>query len=370
MKALSVAICGVAGFNRGDDAIALAIAQGIRTHSADASIRIAVLAPVDLGAPPAVRTFMAARSHPTGLLGLFLAIARSDLVVLGGGSLIQDKFGGDRVKGVMGYAWLVSWLAARMGKRLVTAPLGVDALHSLKAKQVAGEILGRCRQVNVRDERSRSNALAFARPGSSTPRCVPDPVFGLAGTPQPIAPGAPFVLAPAFEGEYDDFVADVFAQVAAGCLAATDRPVVLIAMDHRPDQDAGKLPAIVERLPADLRARVRTIVPRRLDETVALLRTSAGIGAMRLHAMILGYGFAPVACLSRTTKTDAFMEDFHVPGVSVEQALDTAAVASSLIDGMLNWPGRERQQSQREDNIRELDRFYADLAGTAQSAKK
>ena len=361
MAAFRVAICGVAGFNRGDDAIALALAQGILARAPDARVDIAVLAPVDFGANPAIGTFMAARSRPAGLWGLIKTIARADLVIVGGGSLIQDKFGGDRVKGVMGYAWLVSWLAARLGKRLVTAPLGIDTLKSDKARAVAGEILGRCSQVTARDARSLANALEYGGPTAPRPLRVPDPAFGLPGELDGAAPGAPFVLAPAFESEYDDLVAEVFAGVAEGLLAAGDRQVVLIAMDDRDDQDAGKLSMIVDRLPQDLRSRVRIVVPTTLTEALPLIRGASGIVAMRLHAMILGYGFAPISCLSRTTKTDAFMEDYHVPGVSAEAGLDTRQLVSGLLDGVLQWQARETQAATRARILSELGAWYDDL---------
>lgn len=363
MTKLRVAICGVAGYNRGDDAIALALAEGILAQEGDARIAIAVLTSANLARPPAVRTFLCTRSKPAGLLGLAWAIARSDVVVLGGGSLIQDKFGGDRVKGVMGYAWLVSWLAVMLRKRLVTAPLGIDALHSRGAEEVAAEILGRCHQISVRDAKSLGNARALVP--DKEPVRVPDPAFGIASTPRPADRDAPFVLAPAFEGEYDDLVADIFAEVAIGCAAAGDRPIVIVAMDDRQEQDAGRIGMIIDRLPPHLRGRVSLAVPTDLDQTLTLLRGAAGIVAMRLHAMILGYGFAPISCLSRTTKTDAFMEDYRVPGLPVVPGEDPRATAAGLVGGMLDWRERADQESKRMQILEELESYYANLTHTA-----
>ena len=366
---LRAAICGVAGYNRGDDAIAVALAEGILARVSDARIDIAVLTAVSLARSPSIRPFLAARSRPAGLIGIILAIARSDLVVLGGGSLIQDRFGGDRVKGVMGYAWLVSWLAAIMGKRLVTAPLGIDALHSRRAEGVAAEILRRCRQITVRDARSLTNALALVPGKEPPPRRVPDPAFGLSGMPQPVADDAPIVLAPAFEGEFDDFVAEVFAQVAIGCAMACDRPIVIVAMDDRQEQDAGRIGTIRRRLPPHVNARVTLAVPTDLEEALALLRGSAGIVAMRLHAMILGYGFAPISCLSRTTKTDAFMEDYYVPGLPAMLGEDPRTIAAHLIDGVMNWRERAQQERKRQQILEELESYYADLVHGALAAR-
>src|SRR5262245_11603258 len=63
---LRVAICGVAGHNRGDDAIALALAEGILAQASNARIAVAVLTPVNIARPPAIRTFLCARSKPAG----------------------------------------------------------------------------------------------------------------------------------------------------------------------------------------------------------------------------------------------------------------------------------------------------------------
>lgn len=365
VKVPRVAVCGVAGYNRGDDAIAMALAQGILAKIGSAQISIAVLAPASFGTQSGVRTFLSARSKPKGLLGLVKEIALSDLVILGGGSLIQDKFGGTRIKGVMGYAWLVSWLAMLMRKPLVTAPLGIDDLHSQNSEAVAAEILGRCRKIAARDNQSLENARRLA--AGKGPVRVPDPAFGLESPPSARPDDQPFVLAPAFEGEYDDLVADLFAQVAVRCAEVTDRPIVIVAMDNREEEDAGRIGAIMERLPPDVAGRVSLLVPQDVDAVAGLLRGSAGVVAMRLHAMILAYGFAPISCLSRTTKTDAFMQDYSVPGLSMNVDVNPTAAAALLVDGVLEWHARRDQEQKRVEILRDLDAYYTEVAGEVRS---
>lgn len=365
-----IAICGVAGYNRGDDAIAMAMANNILARLPNARIDIAMLRLGSIRRTPSIRPFLALRGKPAGLVGLIRTIARADMVILGGGSLVQDKFGASRIKGVLGYAWLVSRLAGLFGKPLITAPLGIDALHHDTSKPIAIEALGRAKRVFVRDQRSRDNLAAWATPAidAATTR-VCDPAFAIVGDQGDPSRSGYVALSPAFEGEFDDLVADTFARVAERVVSQLDRDVVLVAMDDRQHEDGGKLARIVERLSPTARARVRAEVPPTLDDALALLRGSAGVIAMRLHSVILSYGFVPVACLSRTTKTEALMEDFRVPGTTIVANTDPDAAAEALVTAVSDWPERETQDQIHRSRIAELDGFFDAVTELAQTRR-
>jgi polysaccharide pyruvyl transferase WcaK-like protein len=354
-----IVICGVAGHNRGDDAIAMALAEGILARKPQASLQIAMLQRGSIPETSRIKTFVARRGRPQGLLNLFLNIARSDLVILGGGSLIQDKFGGDRIRGVLGYAWLVSALAALLRKPLVTAPLGVDSLGSARAIAVSQEILRRCAIIFVRDNRSLENARAYGGTLVASPRRVCDPAFALSEKPRgPVTDSAPIVLAPAFEGEFDALVADIFARTAEAARARTGRRVVIVAMDDRAEEDAGKIAMILDRIDPRIREFVDLATPADLPATLDLLRGSAGIIAMRLHALILGYGFVPLACLSRTTKTEAFMEDYAVSGAVISPQAEPSVLAQGLAEAIASWPYRDAQRAIRSQRLEELGGYF------------
>jgi len=350
-----IAICGVAGHNRGDDAIAIAMANEFRARLPDVTVQIAMLVLGAIPRAPGIEPFLAVRRNPFGFFALVRAIARADLVIVGGGSLIQDKFGGGRIKGVLGYAWLVSRLARIFRKPFITAPLGIDTLESDHAKRVAAELLSAAQAIFVRDEQSLANgrALLVGSPHDRIIR-VCDPAFSLSEVTQGDDRAGPVVLAPAFEGEYDDLVIDIFRRVAIHAATMLDRDVVVLSMDER---DSNSVRKIVETLPEALRGRASACVPATLSETLTVLHSASGLIAMRLHAMILSFGVCPISCLSRTTKTHAFMEDYHVPGLAVAQH-DPETTASMLVEAVRTWPQRNAQLAVREERLGDLAKFF------------
>lgn len=335
---LRFGIFGVAGHNRGDDAISLSVIDGVRGAIGPCDILVAVLKGATSSPRTADRTVIIDRRSVGGLWALLRAIASVDVVLLGGGSLIQDRLGGSRVKGVIGYAWTVTTLARILKKPVYTVPLGIDELKTDKAIAVASEVLGNTRWIALRDRLSLRELEKIIGPADRA-EVFCDPVFGW--TPPLTAPQQPndIVLAPAFEGVDDDIVAEIFAATINGLLQR-DRSLTftIIAMDSRMETDAGKIGDIISRLPADARAATSTLVPDTAEAAASVLRTARAVVAMRLHAVILAYGHTRCFCLSRTTKTTALLTDFHVDGLEydnmpVEQVV--ARAVASVFDGSL-----------------------------------
>jgi polysaccharide pyruvyl transferase WcaK-like protein len=73
-------------------------------------------------------------------------------------------------------------------------------------------------------------------------------------------------------------------------------------------------------------------VPQSVDEAVTVLRSSRGVIAMRLHALILAASFVNTVCVSRTTKSKALMSDLNMRGVDLSEIHDGNAevVANDL----------------------------------------
>jgi polysaccharide pyruvyl transferase WcaK-like protein len=332
---LKFGLFGVAGHNRGDDAIALSVIDGLRGANGRCDILVAVLKGATASPRTADRTVVIDRRSAGGLLALMRAIASVDVVLLGGGSLIQDRLGGSRVKGVIGYAWTVTTLARILRKPVYTVPLGIDELRTDKAVAVAREVLANARWIALRDRLSlREFGKIMGPAGRATVFC--DPVFGW--TPPLAEPQQPnrIVLAPAFEGVDDDIVTEIFAATIAGLLQRDPSlTFTVIAMDSRAETDAGKIGDILSRLPADARAVTTISVPETAEAAASMLRTATAVVAMRLHAVILAYGHTRCFCLSRTTKTTALLTDFDVDGfeyadLPIEQV--AARAAASVFD--------------------------------------
>ena len=74
--------------------------------------------------------------------------------------------------------------------------------------------------------------------------------------------------------------------------------------------------------------RVEIVVEESLVKVCRLIWGAHHIIAMRLHAMIIGLGYVPILCLSRTTKTETFCSDNGVSFFDLNDVVD----AKNLVD--------------------------------------
>lgn len=329
-----IGIFGVAGFNRGDDAICHSLIAGFRRERPELAFVVPVLRHGAIADEPGVATFLLDRRSLAGMARLVRHVWRCDAIVLGGGSVIQDQLGGSRLRGILGYSWMISGLSRLLHKPLVTAPIGVDALTTAPGRKAAREILSRIDRLTVRDALSGQVAAGLMHKADDV-RVACDPVFDFPFSSRGEVEGNSYVLAPAFEGKHEDRIVAIFAETARLLLARSESSrVVVLAMDERVEEDAGKIGSIVAALPAALRERVHLLTPASANEAAAVLRSSAGVVAMRLHAMILAYGHAPIHCISRTTKTEAMMQSFAIAGSSLHDATPAETLAAQALAGL------------------------------------
>ena len=354
---LRIGLFGVAGVNRGDDAIALSLIEGFSSQRPETEFVVAVLQPTPSLEGPRVRQITINRRSPLGLLRLARAILAVDCVILGGGSLIQDKLGGTRTRGVLGYAWTISLLARFLGKTLLTAPLGIDDLETDSGKGAARETLERLNWLAVRDEASATNARKICSDRIKADVFC-DPVFRFSSSLRPR--GDYFVLAPAFEGKEEDHIIDLFAAVAHSLLLAdASSRIAIVAMDQRTYEDGGKISAIRERIGAHLRDRVTLCRPDTAQEAAGLLRASKGVIAMRLHALILAYGFVNIFCISRTTKTDALIYEYLVPGIRLDRLGPLGDLGGKVLDEFSRNDLVKEHGDRRQSMEELLSRYYS-----------
>lgn len=354
--AFKVAIFGVPGFNRGDDAISESLILGLRTALGSVDISIAQTVPPAQAPTSSARAYFVKRGSLRGFMNMFLLIWSCDLVVLGGGSLIQDQFGGGRLKGVLGYAWFVTLISNLLGKDVVTAPLGVDELLTRSGRKVAVEILRRCKRLTVRDQASRLRALQLL-PGGEV-HVAPDPVFGL--NDNEVLPKLnQIALAPAFEGGHKREVVGLFADIIEKLgRSNSELKFKIVAMDIREEEDGGWITAILDRLDEDLKAGVELIWPVDPWHAADIFRRSLLTVTMRLHAAILSYGSTNVICISRNSKTDVLLDEYQIPGIPVADCVHREhlfkVLQSALDDKVLVPLHRERLVKLRA----ELESYY------------
>ena len=162
-------ISGYIGFdNFGDEAIAETVVNSLKDEGAE---RITVLS-----ANPQ-KTSRLYGVEASGMLNFFVPILRSDILISGGGSLLQDI---TSLKSLI-YYLVVIMTALVLGKKVIIFAQGFSKFRTKTGKFLTKFVLKRCHQVTVRDKQSQD----YLKTLGIESKLVADPVFGI--TIQPAA---------------------------------------------------------------------------------------------------------------------------------------------------------------------------------------
>ncbi len=167
---LRIAVSGYYGFkNAGDDAILMALVTTIRALAPGAEITVLSSSPAETRQLYGVRAIN--RWNPFGVIW---ALLRSDLLLSGGGGLLQDVTG---VRSICYYLVVVA-LALAVGKPVVYYAQGVGPVRTRFGRWLARIVSNRVDLITVRDQASRDDLLAM---GICRPPLVvtADPVLAL-----------------------------------------------------------------------------------------------------------------------------------------------------------------------------------------------
>ena len=289
--------------NAGDEAILAALTAGLADHE------LTVLS----GDPAATRAEHGVEAMPRQSLGAIVRALRStDLVISGGGSLLQDATGPRSVPYYLG----VLWLARRLGRPFVVYAQGVGPIRSPWRLRML-RLLNQARAITVRDQAS-AMLLRGAGVGRPPLEVTADAALGL---PAPVRdpdrralarlqlPARSPVFAFSVRRWQGDGFAAAIASAADGLVRRYGGSVVLVPM---------QFPGDVATCEA-VRARMRepaAVLARRLP-TAGMLELFACfdlVVGMRLHALIFGAlaGLLPVG-LSYDPKVDAFLQAVGAP---------------------------------------------------------
>lgn len=285
-----VTVSGYYGFgNTGDEAIALSISQ---------QLRAAGHTPLLLSNTPTKTADLygcesAARMHP---LALARAISGCDLLLSGGGGLLQDKTSARTLTYYLG----IIRLARALGKKVVIFNQSVGPLSSAGEKKVAAALRGL--RVIVRDRASLELVERLGLTGElgGDPALLLSPTAGVASDPQRV------VVAP--RGDVETAL-PALRQAVAHWQAQGKEVMALSFYPHEDDEAARSLNA--DRL-------VSTTDPQVALDTIAEAGYVVGV---RLHAVILAAAAGiPFCGVAYDPKVSGFCADAGAPfhGVTPE----------------------------------------------------
>ncbi len=343
-----ILLSGYYGFgNLGDEAILESLAGEILRQNPEARLRVLTADPErarELGLEPVPR------KSP---LPILRALMNSDLLISGGGGLIQDSTGPGSVAYYLG---LVA-LARGLGRQAMLFCQGWGPLRTPGGRRLARLLAPLANLATFRDEQSCRDFQALA---PRVPvRLTADPALLL--EPPPPAQMATILQEEGLAGSSEDdepLVAvairpwpgaplEALAQALGTFSQVTGARYLLLPF--QPDRDTEPS----QQLAARLGPRARIARPRMPRETLGLLAQADLVVAMRLHALILAAGLGlPHLGLSYDPKVERFCAragGMHLPlqGLPAEEL--TQALQTLWKDRWTRQAGiKERADSMRD----------------------
>ena len=343
----SLLLCGYYGeHNLGDDALLQVLLQVLLQDlplCSNLVITAADSEPVQALAPTA-RVI-----NRRSLKATLQAALRTDVLIFGGGSLLQDS---TSFKSLIYYVLLIC--AARFrGGRVLLWGQGLGPLRRPISRMLVRCVLPLCAAISWRDDAS----LALARRWAKTVPMwmAPDPVWQMPqrnwiGGGEIVVCWRPSSL---LDSRGWRLLLDALENLSNELAA----PVCWLAFHQH--QDALLMDQLRERelMSPSLLKRSRTVVPGSIDAVFNRLTTARLVLPMRLHALIIaGLAGSPIAALSYDPKVEAAASMAAVPCISLDALPDPD-------DLMALWRGAADQgvASSRIDEIRQRSAAHATL---------
>ena len=344
-----ILVCSAAGLlapevhlNVGDEALTTWLAGAIASRLPGARVE-ATLNP----GPAGVEHVPAGRVPVRPYHRLAKAISRSDIVVLGGGTLLQEDYKDYPIlSGLLRYVTFVAAVAKLTRVPTVFVGVGVEALTKRNSRRAARAVTRSAAAVSVRDEYS---ARLLEQVAGRKPIVGSDVMF-LSGPPlhSPASPPRSGHVVVSLRGDAPDSLVEHLAQVLEKTME--DGGSVSLVATHR---DAHDDPAALERLrsrlppDADVTTLPLTASWKQILDVMAVADVCVG---MRLHFLIFAALLErrTVALTSSSTpKSMSFVNDLGLASVPVEA--DAARITAALAAAQPPDPQRVAVLRERAD---------------------
>jgi len=324
----SVLVSGYYGCgNAGDEAVLAGLVEGFRRS--DPAVELTVLS----GDPRATESEHGVRAVPRGLGSAWRHARASDLLISGGGGLLQDT---TSWRSPLYYLGVIK-LAQAAGIPVACLGQGIGPLRRRFVRFLARRVLSRVQLITVRDRRSSEALrelglarhveitadLAFLLPSPS--REESDQAWQKAGLLPDERPVAVIALRQPAPGR-PGCPSKAPAEAIGGACGQLGLRMVLLPM--HPERDSGFTTQVARSLPSGAEF-VFGGMPAR--ELLALIGKCHLVIAMRLHTLIFAAicGVPPVA-ISYDPKVDALMEQLGLRSCTSTADFDPKALSRAI----------------------------------------
>lgn len=329
--------------NIGDEAVLAGMLETFRRVGLEADITVLSAAPEDTAARnPGIRSI-----HRFALPAVLRALRQSDLVISGGGSLLQDV---TSRRSLTFYLFILRAGRALRKKTMVYAQ-GIGPLIRPASRRAVGAVLNRTDLITVRDADSVTllKTLGVRRPPV---HLAADPAFVMVSDPA----GADDLLRTLCQDDAPLIGVSLRPWPAAGeglqeavsgiRMASSEIGARVLVIPMQPERDRIVWPELIKG---------ESIVPR--PPGAAVIRGLVGrcvlVIGMRLHSLIFAASEAvPFAALSYDPKVSSFAATAGAPSIDIRD-LKSGQLASTIVE---LWQGRdatrERLLDWREEMLR------------------
>ena len=357
-----VVMSGYYGFsNAGDDAILEAIQQAIHGASDDVSVTVLSNDPeltqkqYGLDAVPRFRMWK-----------VFSALRRSDALLSGGGSLLQDT---TSTRSLLYYLSVIR-CAQLLGKPVMLYANGIGPVRRPANRRRVKKVVERATLVTLRDH---SSARELADMGVDRPdlHVTADPVFHLSPAPEErgqellqaagLTPGASFVAVSVRDWPDTERFSRELARLCDHLHRAHGMEVLFLLMQPSRDRAAAQQVRQFMEEPSFLLDEPCT--PR---ELMAVLGQARLCLAMRLHTLIFAARMAvPSMGLVYDPKVDSYLRELDLPAAGYVDSFDGDEAirrADAMMDSYDDVLARLRQKSaQLTQAARENERLLLEM---------
>ncbi len=317
-------------YNTGDEAILAATVGALRQARNDFRLVVLSADPQGTSASYGLEAF-----HRMSPAGVFRALLRADLVLFGGGSLLQDVTS----KRSLLYYLTVLKLARILARRVMIYANGVGPVRWPTGRKMVADAVSKADIITVRDEDSARELRAMGVAGREI-HVTADPVFLLEPGSREVAiatlrshglTGAKILwlsLRPASGETWTSSVIDLI-------LGAKNRglqPVFFLMQEERDGKEASRLNSLLE---ASGKPPVPIVKAPRPEDALALISEGKFLVGMRLHSLILAaMGGVPAAGVELDPKISSFLKAAGLvpaPAPSKARPGELSAVLDDLI---------------------------------------
>lgn len=330
-----ILLSGYYGFdNAGDEAVLLSIIDSLRSVMGEkADITVLSNEP-----DQTANEYQVKAVNRWGKKAIYQAIKDCDLLISGGGSLLQDV---TSKNGILYYLGII-WLAKKFGKKVVIYSQGIGPINEPRNRKLTAKILNKVDGITVRDFNSRLTLMDMGV--NREIQVSVDPVLGVSSKGVDQMAGWQVLKEAGIQEEQLKLMVSVrpwqndeqyLPAVAEACdyFAKNHWQVIFVPFHYPEDVEAcHKAAALMKEKAVVLEGNY---TPK---TTLAILKNSDLIIGMRLHALIMGVTLhKPIVALSYDPKVDGFMQS-----LKLEQCLSIEHVSASKLIQLVEGTWQER----------------------------